>query len=258
MKYKKLLTKILICFIMIILFNIGANCTIYAQDVNNILPSIDINIGTSDTPEGTVATLQIVLLLTIITLVPSILILFTCFTRIIISLHFLRAALGTQQMPPNQILIGLALFLTIFIMGPTFNKINENAIQPFSSGQITQEQFFVEAMYPIREFMFSQVESKDLKLFSNIAGYESYQYQDDIPNTVLIPAFVLGEITKGFKIGFLLYIPFIAIDMVVASVLMAMGMMMLPPALISAPFKILLFIMVDGWGLVIENLLKTF
>lgn len=256
MKVKNLFNKkCFIFFVLLVSLILMLNFNVFADVA---LPSIDINIGSSDEPQNTAATLQLVLLLTLITLAPSILILFTCFTRIIISLHFLRAALGTQQMPPNQIIIGLALFLTIFIMGPTFTEINENAIQPYSQGEISQEQFFDEAMTPIRTFMFSQVESKDLALFTNIAGEQAYNSKEDIPNTVLIPAFILGELTKGFKIGFIIYIPFIAIDMVVSSTLMAMGMMMLPPALISAPFKILLFIMVDGWALVIESLLKTF
>lgn len=258
MKYKKYIIQFIVCFFIIVYINSNFNINVYAQDTNVPIPNIGINIGTSETPEQTTSTLQILLLFTIISLAPSILIMLTCFTRIIISLHFLRAALGTQQMPPNQILIGLALFLTFFVMGPDFSEINEKAIQPYSQGQINQEEFLIQSMAPIREFMFNQVEDKDLALFTNIAKIESYQSRDDIPNSVLIPAFIVGELTKGFKIGFILYIPFIAIDMVVASTLMAMGMMMLPPALISAPFKLLLFIMVDGWSLVIENIIKTF
>ncbi len=251
----KLIIYLLILFTLVICFETN----VFAVGGNDVaLPNVDINIGTSDTPQDTAATIQILLILAVITIAPSLIILLTSFTRIIISLHFLRAALGTQQMPPNQVLIGLSLFLTLFIMSPTFTKINEQAFQPYSRGEITQQEFFTQAMEPLREFMFSQAEEKDLVLFTNLSGIESYEYKEDIPNSVLIPSFILGELTKGFKIGFILYIPFIVIDMVVSSTLMAMGMMMLPPALISAPFKILLFIMVDGWNLVVENIILTF
>jgi len=230
---------------------------VFAQE-NIAIPNINIDIATADTPQETASVLQVLLILSFISLLPSLIILLTSFTRIIISLHFLRAALGTQQMPPNQILLGITLVLTIFIMSPVFTQINDNAFKPYSRGELTQEQFFNEAMTPLREFMFSQVEDKDLLLFTELSGQESYQSKEDIPNVVLIPAFIIGELTKGFKIGFVIYIPFIVIDMVVASTLMAMGMMMLPPALISAPFKILLFVMVDGWSLVIEGIVRTF
>ncbi len=256
---KKNILKFIIfsCIIFGIVFAISS--FVFADnEILGTLPNIDIKIGGEEGTQATSSTLQILLLFTVLTLAPSLLILLTSFTRIIISLHFLRAALGTQQMPPNQILIGLALFLTIFIMSPTISKISEEAFTPYSENKISQEEFVDKAMEPIRDFMFKQVENKDLKLFANISGDSTYEKKEDIPNSVLIPAFILGEITKGFKIGFVLYIPFIAIDMVVASTLMAMGMMMLPPALISAPFKILLFILVDGWNLVIGNLMKTF
>jgi len=199
------------------------------------------------------------LILAVLTLAPSLIIILTSFTRIIITLHFLRTAMGTQTVPPNQVVVGLALFLTLLIMSPYITRINDEAFEPYSRGEISQEEFFTNGMEPLRDFMFKQVEEKDLLLFTDLAKIEEeYKTKDDIPNRVLIPAFILGEITKGFKIGFIIYIPFIVIDMVVASTLMAMGMMMLPPALISAPFKILLFIMVDGWGLVIGNLVRTF
>lgn len=219
------------------------------------LPNLDVNIdgGTG----GTVTSLQILFLFTLITLIPSLLVSMTCFTRIIIAMYFMRSALSTQQMPPNQVLIGLAFFITIFLMGPTFSQINEVALQPFSQGSISQQELFSNAMEPIREFMFRQVENKDLNLFIQLSG-ETYSTIDDIPNSVLIPSFILGEITKGFKIGFFIYLPFIIIDIVVASVLMAMGMMMLPPAMISLPFKVLLFILADGWSLIIQSIIKTF
>ncbi len=216
--------------------------------------SISIDLGENT---GVDPTLQILFLVTIITLLPSILMMLTCFTRILISLHFLRSALGTQQMPPNQILIGITLFTTIFLMGPTFTEINQTAIVPYSQGQMSQQEFVEAAMDPLREFMLSQVEEKDVALFAKLDG-QTYESNADIPNRVLIPAFMLGELTKGFYIGFIIYIPFLVIDMVVASILMAMGMMMLPPAMISLPFKILFFIMVDGWSLLLENVILSF
>lgn len=202
-------------------------------------------------------TVRIFLVLTVIALAPSILIMLTSFTRIIIVLHFVRAAIGTQTVPPNQVLIGLALFLTLFIMNPVFSQINENALKPLDAGEITQEQAFEAGMEPIREFMFKQTQAKDINTFCDIAGV-TYETQDDISNTVLIPSFILSELRQAFIIGFVIYIPFIVIDMVVASVLMSMGMMMLPPTTISLPFKILLFVLADGWNLVIRELVETF
>ena len=202
-------------------------------------------------------TVRIFLVLTVIALAPSILIMLTSFTRIIIVLHFVRAAIGTQTVPPNQVLIGLALFLTLFIMSPVFTQINENALKPLDAGEITQEQAFEAGMEPIREFMFKQTQAKDINTFCDIAGV-TYETQDDISNTVLIPSFILSELRQAFIIGFVIYIPFIVIDMVVASVLMSMGMMMLPPTTISLPFKILLFVLADGWNLVIRELVETF
>ena len=196
-------------------------------------------------------------MLTIISLVPSLLIMLTSFTRIIIVLHFLRTAVGTQSAPPNQVLIGLALFLTLFIMHPVFSDINENAIKPFDAGEITQEEAIEIGSKPLREFMNGQVQTKDIDLFIQISG-ETYDSYEEIPFTVLIPSFIISELRAAFIIGFCLYIPFIVIDMVVSSVLMSMGMMMLPPTTISLPFKILLFILADGWNLVIGSLVKTF
>ena len=215
--------------------------------------SVNINNG-----EGNLSgTVRIFLVLTVIALAPSILIMLTSFTRIIIVLHFVRAAIGTQTVPPNQVLIGLALFLTLFIMSPVFTQINENALKPLDAGEITQEQAFEAGMEPIREFMFKQTQAKDINTFCDIAGV-TYETQDDISNTVLIPSFILSELRQAFIIGFVIYIPFIVIDMVVASVLMSMGMMMLPPTTISLPFKILLFVLADGWNLVIRELVETF
>ncbi len=223
--------------------------------------SADINDGFSisyNNEDGTLSgPLKILLVLTVISLAPSILIMLTSFTRIIIVLHFVRAALGTQTVPPNQVMIGLALFLTIFIMSPIFTQINETAIQPLDRGEITQEQALEIGMEPLREFMFTQTQTKDIDLFCDIQGVV-YETRDDISTGILIPAFILSELRTAFIIGFLIYIPFIVIDMVVSSVLMSMGMMMLPPTTISMPFKILLFVLADGWDLVVGNLVKTF
>jgi flagellar biosynthetic protein FliP len=204
------------------------------------------------------STLQILLILTVISLAPSILIMMTSFTRIIIVLHFTRTALGLQNTPPNQVLVGLALFLTLFIMAPTFNQINTDAIKPLAAGEINEEEALTKGMAPLRTFMLKQTDTKDLKTFLNIAGYDTLKSYDDCPNSVIIPAFIISELRTAFIIGFLIYIPFIVIDMVVASTLMSMGMMMLPPTTISMPFKILLFIMADGWSLVIGQLVNTF
>lgn len=254
MKNKKFLAKSV--FLLAIIFSI----IIFSSSVvlaNNILPDVSITIGDNQN-NGASTSVQLIVLFTILTLAPSLIIMLTSFTRILISLHFLRNALGTQQIPPNQIIVGISLVLTMFIMSPTIKQINENAFVPYSEGKMSQQQFLEESMKPIREFMFTQVDDKDLKLFTDLAGIESYENKEDVPSSVLIPSFILGEVTKGFIIGFILYIPFIVIDMVVSSVLMAMGMMMLPPALISAPFKLIFFIMIDGWNLIIGSIVKTF
>lgn len=239
--------------------NAGSLTSQQDQDMSDIR-SDDVN-GLSviyNNSNGTMsATVRIVLLLTILSLAPSILIMMTSFTRIIVVLHFLRTALGTQTTPPNQVLIGLALFLTFMIMSPVFTQINENAIKPLDAGTITQEEALTAAMEPMREFMYQYTERKDVNLFCDIANV-TYETNDDIPMTVLIPSFIVHELRSAFIIGFFIYIPFIVIDMVVSSILMSMGMMMLPPTTISMPFKILLFILADGWDLVIGNLVKTF
>ena len=204
------------------------------------------------------ANLRILIVLTLIAIAPTLIILLTSFTRIIIVLHFVRNALNTTSAPPNQVIIGLALFLTFFIMQPVIEEINTEAVQPFDAGLITQEEALEEAMDPLREFMYKQTQTKDVETFMQISGTEWTGNIDDIPNSVLIPSFIISELRTAFIIGFLIYIPFIVIDMVVASVLMSMGMMMLPPTTISMPFKILLFILADGWNLVIGNLVRTF
>lgn len=202
--------------------------------------------------------LRILLTLTLIAIAPTLIILMTSFTRIIIVLHFTRAALNTQTAPPNQILIGLALILTFFIMEPTITQINEEAIKPFEAGEITQEEAWDNAINPLREFMYPQTQVKDVQMFMEIAGQEWDGTNDSIPLSVLVPSFMVSELRIAFWIGFMIYIPFIVIDMVVASTLMSMGMMMLPPTTISMPFKILLFVLADGWSLLIGQLVRTF
>ena len=202
--------------------------------------------------------LRILLTLTLIAIAPTLIILMTSFTRIIIVLHFTRAALNTQTAPPNQILIGLALILTFFIMEPTITQINEEAIKPFEAGEITQEEAWDNAINPLREFMYPQTQVKDVQMFMEIAGQEWDGPNDSIPLSVLVPSFMVSELRIAFWIGFMIYIPFIVIDMVVASTLMSMGMMMLPPTTISMPFKILLFVLADGWSLLIGQLVRTF
>ncbi|MCI9173658.1 MAG: flagellar type III secretion system pore protein FliP [Lachnospiraceae bacterium] len=211
------------------------------------------------------ANIRILLVLTVISLAPSILIMLTSFTRIIIVLHFVRTAVGTQTVPPNQVMIGLALFLTLFIMNPVFSEINETVIQPLEANEIDQEEALERIEVPIRRFMYKEMQRKDLKLFCDIAEIDMTgmdlsepETLEPIPMNVVIPSFIISELRTAFIIGFLIYIPFIVIDMVVASVLMSMGMMMLPPTTISMPFKILLFVLADGWDLVIGSLVKTF
>jgi flagellar biosynthetic protein FliP len=206
--------------------------------------------------EGT-NTVDIVLLLTVLSLLPSIVLMMTGFTRIVIVLGFLRNAMGTQSAPPNQVIIGLALFLTMFVMGPTLTAVYDTAYVPYSEGSISQEEFFDLAMIPAREFMIKQTHENDMNFFIGLSG-EDYADVGDVPNRVLIPAFMTSEIKHAFQIGFLIYIPFIVIDMIVASTLMAMGMMMLPPAMISLPFKIILFVIADGWTLTIGTLVNGF
>ena len=218
----------------------------------------DFNISISNGNGSLNGNLRILIILTLMALAPTLLLMLTSFTRIIIVLHFTRAALNTQTAPPNQVLIGLALFLTLFIMGPTVSTINEEAIVPFENGEITQEQAFHAAVVPLRQFMYSQTQTSDVRMFMEISQTEWDGTLDGIPLSVLVPSFIVGELRMAFQIGFLIYIPFIVIDMVVASTLLSMGMMMLPPTTISMPFKILLFILADGWNLIIGNLVKTF
>ena len=221
------------------------------------LPSIQLGMDDVEDPEKVSSALQILFLLTILTLAPSILILTTSFARIIIVLSFLRQAMGTQQTPPTQVLIGLGLFLTLFVMGPTWTEINEKALQPFLNEEISQTDALKKAEMPLKEFMLRQTREKDLSLFIEISG-ENPTTNEDIDIRSLIPAFIISELKTAFQIGFLIYIPFLILDMVVASILLSMGMMMLPPVLISLPFKLMLFVMVDGWYLTVGSLMRSF
>jgi flagellar biosynthesis protein FliP len=221
-------------------------------------PSLQLGMEKSDDPGDVSMLLQIVFLLTILSLAPAILVLTTSFTRMAVVFSFLRQALGTQQAPSNQIIAGLSLFLTFYIMMPVWQKINTDAMGPYMNEEIAQEEALEAALNPIRGFMFEQTREKDLALFLNMGKLGSPKTKADIPTTVLIPAFVISELKTAFIIGFVLYVPFLVIDMVVASVLLSMGMMMLPPILISLPFKVMLFVLVDGWNMVVGSLVKSF
>lgn len=219
-------------------------------------PGINVDLSSND---GEVSTsLQLLALLTVLSLAPSILIMMTSFTRIIIVLGFVRNALGTPSMPPNQVLVGVALFLSLFVMAPTFTQINDQALQPLLDKKIDEKTALQRAEEPIRDFMFKQVDQSDLALFTELSGDDRPATRADVPTTTLIPAFVLSELKTAFEIGFLILIPFLIIDMVIASTVMSMGMVMLPPVIISLPFKILLFVLVDGWHLVSESLVRGF
>ena len=223
------------------------------------MPSINLSVGDSgDEPIKMTAALQLLLLFTVLSLAPAILIMLTSFTRIVIVLSLLRHALGTQQMPSSQIIIGLALFLTFFIMTPVWNEVNSQALQPYINEEISVEKAFDLAAQPIKKFMLRQTREKDIALFVKISKGEKPQKPDDIKLPVLLPAFAISELKTAFQIGFIIYLPFLILDMVVASVLLSMGMMMLPPIMISLPFKLLLFVLVDGWNLLVGSLVQSF
>ena len=222
------------------------------------VPNINISMGQGQNPGETVAAVRILVLFTVLSLAPAILMMMTSFTRIVVVLSFLRQALSTQNMPPNQLIIGLSLFLTFFVMAPVWQEVNEKAITPYMAEKIDQATAISRAEAPMREFMFKQVREKDLMLFLELGRVKNVKTRKEVPTWVLIPAFMVSELKTAFIIGFMLYLPFLIIDMVVASVLMAMGMMMLPPVVISLPFKLLLFVLVDGWELVIGSLVRSF
>lgn len=222
-------------------------------------PGVTLSVDPSSTDPQQVSTgVELLVLLTVLSLAPSILVLGTSFTRIVIVLSMLRSAIGTPTIPPNQVVIGLSLILTFFIMSPVYTRIDQEAIQPYLKKEITQETALAKAMEPVREFMFKQTRQKDIALFLNMNGSPAPQTTDDVPSLTLFPAFVLSELRTAFTMGFILYVPFLVIDMVISSVLLSMGMMMLPPSLVSLPFKILVFVMVDGWYLIIQSLSLSF
>lgn len=247
---------LIILLLMIIIFS--AVLSTSAQDFNIPEFSFEMNSGDAEDGEELVLSLQILLLLTVLSLAPAIIILFTSFTRIIIVFGILKRALALQNMPPNQVLIGIAIFLTIFIMAPVWQGVNQDALQPYLNEEIGLETAYENTVTPLRGFMLSQVDERSLTLFVNLAEIERPETEEDLPTYILIPAFLINEIKIAFQIGFLLYIPFLMIDMIVASILMSMGMMMLPPVIISLPFKILLFVLADGWHLLIGSLVETF
>lgn len=228
----------------------------FAQEFT--IPGIEIGLKNATEPQDVALSLQIVFLLTVLTLAPGILILMTSFTRVIIVLSFVRQGLATQQMPPNQVIIGLALFITFFVMSPVFTEVNADALQPYLNEEITQGEALDNALGPVRNFMFKYTREADLAMFINASDTIRPETKDDVPLYVLVPSFVISEIKTAFQIGFLIFIPFLVIDMIVASVLMSMGMMMLPPMMISLPFKILLFVLVDGWHMVVKSLIMGF
>lgn len=223
------------------------------------LPSLSLQLSSGQAePQKVALALEIMALFTVLSLAPAIILMVTSFTRIIIVFHFLRLAMGTQQMPPNQVLAGLAIFMTVVIMMPTGKSINSDALQPYLKEEIGYSEAIAKAETPLRAFLFKHTREKDLSVFFSITGLERPQNKNDVPTMILVPAYVISELKTGFQIGFLIYIPFLILDMVVASILLSMGMMMLPPVMVSLPFKILLFVMVDGWNLIIGSLVNSF
>jgi flagellar biosynthetic protein FliP len=250
---KKLILVLMFACVMFISENLIAQ-----QNTSIPFPKIDLEVGTAKDGGDVSTTLQILLLMTVLSLAPSLVIMTTAYLRIIIVFHFLKNALGTQQMPPSQLLAGIALFVTFFIMAPTWNKVNDQALQPLMENKIKVSEAYDKGIEPIREFMFKNVREDDLELFVGLSNIERPKNRNDLPTYILIPAFVLSELRTGFIIGFFMFIPFIMVDMIVSSILMSMGMMMMPPMMISLPFKILLFILVDGWNLIIGSLVRSF
>lgn len=229
-----------------------------ALAANLQMPNVTVGLGSGNPPGQMATSLEILALLTVFSLAPGFLILMTSFTRIVIVLSLLRSAIGIQTVPPNQVIVGLALFLTFFIMSPVFGRINDQALQPYLQGKLSYQVALDRGEQPLRAFMLRQTREQDLALFANATGHAKYNSPSDVPFTTLVPAFTLSEIETAFTMGFVLYLPFLIIDLVVASTLMSMGMLMLPPVMISMPFKLLLFVLVDGWGLVVHSLLISF
>jgi flagellar biosynthetic protein FliP len=249
--------KRLILFLLPVAILICISSMAKAQQLP-LLPSLTIGVDQAENPQQVSVLLQVLFLLTVLSLAPAIVVMMTSFTRLAIVLSLVRHALGTQQMPPTQILVGLSLILTFFLMSPVFEQINQEALQPYLEEEISQEDAIDNALKPIRAFMFRQTRKKDLSLFVEISHSDKPQNYDDISTIVLVSAFVISELKTAFQIGFLIYIPFLVIDMVVASVLLSMGMMMLPPFMVSLPFKLMLFVLIDGWNLLIGSMIKSF
>ena len=237
-----------------ILFLVAEITEIQAQ----VIPKISLQVEDAATGGDAAVSLQIIFLLTVLSLAPSILIMMTSFTRILVVLSFLRSALGIQQMPPNQLLIGLSLFLSFFVMAPVWDEVNDNAIQPLIADEIPYREALDRGMEPMRDFMMKQTRQKDMALFIRMAHISQPQTRSEIPTSVLIPSFIISELRTAFQIGFILFVPFLVIDLVVASILLSMGMMMLPPIMVSLPFKILLFVLVDGWNLIVQSVVRSF
>jgi len=250
------LKKIILCGCVVLCLFLAVGFVSESEAIP--LPNITLGLEDADDPEKVSSALQILVLLTILTLAPAILIMTTSFARIIIVLSFLRQAMGTQQTPPTQILIGLALFLTMFVMGPVWSEINEGALKPYMEEELGQFEALKLAEIPIKRFMLNHTREKDLSLFINLSEDKNPESEEDISIQTVVPAFIISELKTAFQIGFLVYIPFLILDMVVASILLSMGMMMLPPVLISLPFKLMLFVMVDGWYLTVGSLMKSF
>ncbi len=249
---RRILNSLIIC---IFLFLCIFNSDVSAQTG---IPKVTIGVDQASEPGDVAVTLQILLLITILSIAPAILVLMTSFTRIVIIFHFVRQAMGTQQMPSNQILVGLALFLTLFIMSPVIKEVNDTALQPYLKEEISDKDAMNKATIPVKNFMLNLTREKELGLFTKLSGQDKPATPDDIPLHVIIPAFVVSEIRIAFQIGFILYIPFLMVDMIVASILMSMGMLMLPPIMISLPFKVLLFVLVDGWYLIVTSVVTSF
>lgn len=233
-------------------------CTPFTGLEAQILPKISLQVEEAASGGDAAVSLQIIFLLTILSLAPSILIMMTSFTRILVVLSFLRSALGIQQMPPNQLLIGLSLFLSFFVMAPVWDQVNDHAIQPLIAEEIPYQEALDRGMEPMRDFMMKQTRQKDMALFIRMAKISQPKTRSEIPNSVLIPSFIISELRTAFQIGFILFVPFLVIDLVVASILLSMGMMMLPPIMVSLPFKILLFVLVDGWNLIVQSVVRSF
>lgn len=253
-RWMLLVTGVLLSFLWF--FDLtGAALTAEAAPV---IPNVTIGVGASEDPQDVAVTLRILALLTVLSLAPAIILMTTCFVRIVVVLGFMRNILSTQNVPPNQVVIALSLFLTFYIMQPYWSQANQQGIQPYINGQLSQEEALTKTVAPLREFMFKQTREQDLALFVNLSEAERPETQEDVSTFTLIPAYIISELKTAFQIGFMIYIPFIVIDMIVASTLMSMGMMMLPPTMISLPFKLLLFVMVDGWHLLIKSLVMSF